>query len=138
MPFDFISLISDANLGILLIFAISSLNIYGILISGWASNSKYAFLGCLRSASQLISYEISIGLIILPILLFTQSVNLSSIVLSQSDLFFIFPLFPAFILLFISALAETNRIPFVLPDAESELVSGYMLNIQVLYLFFFF
>ena len=138
MPFDFISLISDANLGILLIFAISSLNIYGILISGWASNSKYAFLGCLRSASQLISYEISIGLIILPILIFTQSVNLSSIILSQSDLFFIFPLFPAFILLFISALAETNRIPFDLPEAESELVSGYMLNIQVLYLFFFF
>jgi len=96
MPFDFGIVISDANLSLLFIFAISSLNVYGILISGWASNSKYAFLGSLRSASQLISYEISIGLIILPVVVFAQSVNLSNIVLSQSDLFFIIPLFPSF------------------------------------------
>lgn len=131
IPFDFKIVISDANLGLLFLFAISSMNIYGILISGWASNSKYAFLGCLRSASQLISYEISIGLVILPVLIFSQSANLSSIVLSQIDLFFIIPLFPSFLLFFISALAETNRIPFDLPEAESELVSGYMLNILV-------
>ena len=126
IPFDFKIVISDANLGLLFLFAISSMNIYGILISGWASNSKYAFLGCLRSAAQLISYEISIGLIIMPVLILTQSANLSNIVLLQNDIYFIFPLFPSFILFFISALAETNRIPFDLPEAESELVSGYM------------
>jgi NADH-quinone oxidoreductase subunit H len=138
IPFDFKIVISDANLGILFLFAISSMNVYGILISGWASNSKYAFLGCLRSASQLISYEISIGLIILPVLLFAQSANLSNIVLSQSDLFFIIPLFPSFLLFFISALAETNRIPFDLPEAESELVSGYNVEYSSIVFVFFF
>jgi len=138
IPFDFKIVISDANLGLLFLFAISSMNIYGILISGWASNSKYAFLGCLRSASQLISYEISIGLVILPVLIFSQSANLSSIVLSQSTLFFIIPLFPSFLLFFISALAETNRIPFDLPEAESELVSGYNVEYSSIVFVFFF
>jgi NADH-quinone oxidoreductase subunit H len=130
IPFDFRVVISDANLGILFLFAISSLNIYGILISGWASNSKYAFLGSLRAASQLISYEISIGLILMPVILLTKSINLSIIVLSQIEQYFIIPLFPSFLLFVISALAETNRIPFDLPEAESELVSGYMLSIR--------
>lgn len=138
IPFDFKTVISDANLGILFLFAISSMNVYGILISGWASNSKYAFLGCLRSASQLISYEISIGLVILPVLIFAQSANLSNIVLSQLNLFFIIPLFPSFLLFFISALAETNRIPFDLPEAESELVSGYNVEYSSIVFVFFF
>jgi NADH-quinone oxidoreductase subunit H len=138
IPISLNVVVADANLGLLLLFAISSLNIYGILISGWASNSKYAFLGSLRSAAQLVSYEISIGLIIMPILLLTKSANLTEIVLCQNDIYFFFPLFPSFILFFISALAETNRVPFDLPEAESELVSGFMLNIQVLVLLYFF
>ena len=117
--------LSDINLGLMFLFSISSLGVYGIIISGWSSNSKYAFLGALRSAAQFISYEVSIGIIVMTIILCTGSLNLTDIVLFQSSIWFIFVLFPSFIMFFISALAETNRIPFDLPEAESELVSGY-------------
>lgn len=125
IPFDYNIVIIDMNLGLLFLFAISSLNIYGILMSGWASNSKYGILGAFRSSAQLISYEISLGLIIMPIILFTNSLNLSAIVLAQKYMYFFIPLWPSAILFFISILAETNRLPFDLPEAESELVSGY-------------
>lgn len=125
IPFDFNIVIVDINLGLLFLFAVSSINIYGIVMSGWSSNSKYAFLGAFRSSAQLISYEVSLGLIIMPVLLFTGSANLSTIVLMQEDLFFFLPLWPSVILFFISILAETNRLPFDLPEAESELVSGF-------------
>lgn len=117
--------ISDLNLGILYLFAISSLSVYGIILAGWSSNSKYPFLGALRSAAQMISYEVSIGFIIVNICVCTGSFNLSSIVLAQTKVWFIIPLFPMFILFYISMLAETNRHPFDLPEAEAELVSGY-------------
>lgn len=118
--------ISNLNLGILFLLAISSLNVYGIIRAGWASNSKYAFLGALRSAAQRISYEVSIGLTILPVCLLSGTLNLSAIVLSQELTgYFLFPLFPCFLLFFISMLAETNRSPFDLPEAEAELVAGY-------------
>jgi NADH-quinone oxidoreductase subunit H len=138
IPFDFLTVICDINLGVLFLFAMSSLGVYGIIISGWSSNSKYAFLGSLRSAAQLISYEISIGLVIMPVLILAQSVNLTAIVLAQSDIFFIIPLFPSFILFFISILAETNRVPFDLPEAESELVSGYNVEYSAIGFTFFF
>ena len=125
IPFSDTSVISNINVGVLYLFAISSLGVYGIIIAGWASNSKYAFLGCLRSAAQMISYEVSIGLIIISVLLCVGSLNLIDIVEAQEDLWFIFSLFPSFIMFFISALAETNRPPFDLPEAEAELVSGY-------------
>jgi len=125
IPFDKGIVYSDINLGILYIFAISSLSVYGIIISGWSSNSKYAFLGSLRAAAQMISYEVSIGLIIICILLCTGSLNLTEIVLSQQNIWFIIPLFPLFLIFFISGLAETNRPPFDLPEAEGELVAGY-------------
>lgn len=116
----------DINLGLLYIFAISSLGVYGIVISGWASNSRYAFLGGLRSAAQMVSYEVSIGLIIVNVLLFVGSLNLTSIVLWQEEnVWLVLPLFPIFLLFFISSLAETNRPPFDLPEAEGELVAGY-------------
>ena len=118
-------LISDINVGILYIFAISSLGVYGIIMGGWASNSKYPFLGAIRSAAQMVSYEVSIGIIIINVLLCVGSLNLKDIVLAQKDLWFIVPLFPMFIIFFISALAETNRPPFDLPEAEAELVAGY-------------
>ena len=117
--------ISDMNLGVLYLFAISSLSVYGIVMAGWSSNSKYPFLGSLRSAAQMISYEVSIGFIIVNICVCAGSFNLSSIVLSQEKVWFIIPLFPMFILFYISMLAETNRHPFDLPEAEAELVSGY-------------
>ncbi|MDC3054015.1 NADH-quinone oxidoreductase subunit NuoH [bacterium] len=117
--------IADINVGILYIFAISSLGVYGILMGGWASNSKYPFLGAVRSAAQMVSYEVSIGIIIINVLLCTGSLNLSEIVLAQQNLWFVIPLFPMFIIFFISALAETNRPPFDLPEAEAELVAGY-------------
>jgi len=125
IPFSKNALLSDINLGILYIFAISSLGVYGIIISGWASNSKYAFLGALRSAAQMVSYEISIGFIIITVALCAGSLNLTDIVLAQKSVWFVFPLFPMFILFFVSVLAETNRHPFDLPEAEAELVSGY-------------
>ena len=116
--------IADINVGILYLFAVSSLGVYGIIIAGWASNSKYAFLGALRSAAQMVSYEVSIGLVIVTVLLCVGSLNLTAIVRAQQDLWFAIPLFPMFIVFFISALAETNRAPFDLPEGESELVAG--------------
>ena len=117
--------ISDLNLGIMYLLAVSSLNVYGILFAGWSSNSKYAYLGALRSAAQMISYEISIGFTILNVVVCTGSFNLSTIVMAQQKIWFIVPLFPVFIIFYISMLAETNRHPFDLPEAEAELVSGY-------------
>jgi NADH-quinone oxidoreductase subunit H len=117
--------LSDINVGMMYIFAISSLGVYGIIIAGWSSNSKYAFLGALRSAAQMVSYEVSIGLIIISVILCSSSLNLTDIVLSQEEIWYIIPLFPSFLMFFISSLAETNRPPFDLPEAEAELVSGY-------------
>lgn len=117
--------LSDLNIGILYIFAVSSLGVYGIITSGWASNSKYAFLGALRSTAQMVSYEVSIGLILINVLLCAGSLNLSAIVFAQESIWYIIPLFPVFLMFFISALAETNRAPFDLPEAEAELVAGY-------------
>jgi NADH-quinone oxidoreductase subunit H len=125
IPLSDTVLISDINLGVLYLFSISSLGVYGIILAGWSSNSKYPFLGSLRSAAQMISYEVSIGLIIVNVCLCAGSFNLSTIVMAQKNIWFIFPLFPMFILFYISMLAETNRHPFDLPEAESELVSGY-------------
>ena len=117
--------LSDINVGVLYIFAMSSLGIYGILMAGWASNSKYPFLGALRSAAQMVSYEVSIGVIIINVLLCVGSLNLNDIVEAQQNMWFVIPLFPMFVIFFISALAETNRPPFDLPEAEAELVAGY-------------
>ena len=126
MPLSQISVISDLNLGILLIFALSSIGVYAILMSGWSSNSKYAFLGSLRAAAQMISYEVSIGLIIISVILCSGSLNLVNIIHCQEQsIWFIIPLLPAGIMFFISCLAETNRAPFDLTEGESELVSGY-------------
>lgn len=125
IPFNESSVISNISLGLLYLFAISSLSVYGILLSGWSSNSKYAFLGALRSAAQMLSYEVSIGFIVVTVILCVGSFNLSQIIFVQKQIWFIVPLFPMFIIFFISALAETNRHPFDLPEAEAELVSGY-------------
>ena len=125
IPIDYKVVLADINVGIMYIFAVSSLGVYGIIVAGWSSNSRYAFLGSLRSAAQMISYEVSIGLIIISILLTAGSLNLSSIVLSQEKVWYIIPHFPMFVIFFISTLAETNRAPFDLPEAESELVAGY-------------
>lgn len=125
IPFSKNIVISDINIGILYLFAISSLSVYGIIMAGWSSNSKYPFLGSLRSAAQMISYEVSIGFIIVNISICSGSFNLSNIILSQKNIWYIIPLFPMFILFYISMLAETNRHPFDLPEAEAELVSGY-------------
>ncbi|MBE9605612.1 NADH-quinone oxidoreductase subunit NuoH [Acetobacteraceae bacterium H6797] len=120
--------IADINVGVLYLFAISSLGVYGIIIAGWASNSKYAFLGALRSAAQMVSYEVSMGFIIVCVLLCVGSLNLSEIVRAQSTVWFAIPLFPMFIMFFISTLAETNRAPFDIPEGESELVAGFMVE----------
>jgi NADH-quinone oxidoreductase subunit H len=120
--------IADINVGILYLFAISSLGVYGIIIAGWASNSKYAFLGALRSAAQMVSYEVSMGFVIVTVLLYVGSLNLSDIVRAQRDLWFVIPLFPMAVIFFISALAETNRAPFDLPEGESELVAGFFVE----------
>jgi NADH-quinone oxidoreductase subunit H len=125
IPFSEGIVFSDLNLGILYLFAISALNVYGILFAGWSSNSKYAYLGALRSAAQMIGYEISIGFTILNVVICAGSFNLSNIVLSQKNCWFFLPLLPVFIIFYISMLAETNRHPFDLPEAEAELVSGY-------------
>jgi len=125
IPYAETVVLSDLNVGILYTFAVSSLGVYGIILSGWSSNSKYAFLGALRSAAQMVSYEVSIGLIIISVLLCAGSLNLSKIVLAQESIWYIIPLFPVAMMFFISALAETNRAPFDLPEAEAELVAGY-------------
>jgi NADH-quinone oxidoreductase subunit H len=125
IPFSNEMVLANINVGILYLFATSSLGVYGIIMGGWASNSKYPFLGAIRSAAQMISYEVSIGIIIVNVLLCVGSLNLNDIVLAQKNVWFIFPLFPMFVVFFISALAETNRPPFDLPEAESELVAGY-------------
>ncbi len=125
IPFGVNQVLADINVGILYIFAVSSLGVYGIIMGGWASNSKYPFLGAIRSAAQMVSYEVSIGIIIINVLLCVGSLNLNDIVIAQKDMWFVIPLFPMFIIFFISALAETNRPPFDLPEAEAELVAGY-------------
>jgi len=125
IPFDEGMVLADINVGILFLFAISSLGVYGILMAGWASNSRYAFLGALRSAAQMVSYEVSMGFIIITVLLVAGSLNLSDIVRAQKDIWFIVPLFPMAVIFFISTLAETNRHPFDMPEAEAELVAGY-------------
>ena len=125
IPFSESQVLADINVGILYIFAVSSLGVYGIIMGGWASNSKYPFLGAIRSAAQMVSYEVSIGVIIINVLLCVGSLNLNDIVTSQQNMWFVIPLFPMFVIFFISALAETNRPPFDLPEAEAELVAGY-------------
>jgi NADH-quinone oxidoreductase subunit H len=120
--------IADINVGILYLFAISSLGVYGIIIAGWASNSKYAFLGGLRSAAQMVSYEVSIGFVLVSVLLCVGSLNLNDVVRAQNGLWFCIPLFPMFIVFFISGLAECNRVPFDLPEGESEIVAGFMVE----------
>ena len=125
IPFGENQVLANINVGILYIFAISSLGVYGIIMGGWASNSKYPFLGAIRSAAQMVSYEVSIGIIIINVLLCVGSLNLNDIVLAQKDMWFVIPLFPMFVIFFISSLAETNRPPFDLPEAEAELVAGY-------------
>ena len=125
IPFSEDQVLANINVGILYIFAVSSLGVYGIIMGGWASNSKYPFLGAIRSAAQMVSYEVSIGIIIINVLLCVGSLNLNDIVIAQKNMWFIIPLFPMFVIFFISALAETNRPPFDLPEAEAELVAGY-------------
>ena len=125
IPFDKGIVLSDINVGVLYLFAISSLSVYGIIMAGWASNSKYAFLGAMRSAAQMVSYEVSIGLIIISVLISAGSLNLSEIVMAQKGIWYFIPHFPMMIIFFISTLAETNRAPFDLPEAEAELVSGF-------------
>lgn len=125
IPFDKGMVLSDINVGVLYLFAISSLGVYGIIMSGWASNSKYAFLGGLRSAAQMVSYEVSIGFVLISVLLSVGSLNLSDVVMAQEKMWFIIPHLPMFFIFLISGLAETNRAPFDLPEAEAELVAGY-------------
>jgi NADH-quinone oxidoreductase subunit H len=128
IPFDQGVVVANINVGILYLFAISSLGVYGIIMAGWASNSKYAFLGAMRSAAQMVSYEVSIGFVIVTVLLCVGSLNLSDIVLAQRHVWFVIPLFPMFIVFFVSGLAETNRSPFDLVEGESELVAGYFVE----------
>jgi NADH-quinone oxidoreductase subunit H len=125
IPFSTTQVLADINVGVLYLFAVSSLGVYGIIMGGWASNSKYPFLGAIRSAAQMVSYEVSIGVIIINVLLCVGSLNLNDIIMAQENLWFIIPLFPMFVIFFISALAETNRPPVDLPEAEAELVAGY-------------
>lgn len=125
IPYDKYSFLSEINTGILYLFAVSSLGVYGIIMSGWSSNSKYAFLGALRSTAQMISYEVSLGFILIVIVLCVGSFNLNLIIESQKNIWFVIPFFPLFLIFFVSGLAETNRHPFDLPEAEAELVSGY-------------
>ena len=128
IPFGEGLVIADINVGILYLFAISSLGVYGVIMAGWASNSKYAFLGALRSAAQMVSYEVSMGLVIINVLICVGSLNLSAVVEAQRDVWFALPLLPMFFVVFISTLAETNRAPFDLPEGESELVAGYFVE----------
>ena len=128
IPFGEGMVLADINVGSLYLFAVSSLGVYGVIMAGWASNSKYAFLGALRSAAQMVSYEVSMGLVIINVLLCVGSLNLTAIVEAQRNMWFFLPLFPMFIVFFISTLAETNRAPFDLPEGESELVAGYFVE----------
>jgi len=125
IPFGGQQVLADINVGIMYLFAVSALEVYGVICAGWGSNSQYAFLGALRSAAQMISYEVSIGLIIICVVMCAGSMNLTQIVLAQEQIWYVFPLFPLFLLFFVSSLAETNRPPFDLPEAEAELVAGY-------------
>ncbi|MCK5444312.1 MAG: NADH-quinone oxidoreductase subunit NuoH [Rhodospirillaceae bacterium] len=125
IPFGEGLVLADINVGILYLFAISSLGVYGIMMAGWASNSKYAFLGAMRSAAQMVSYEVSMGFVIITVLLVVGSLNLTDVVMAQKDVWFVIPLLPMAVIFFISTLAETNRHPFDLPEAEAELVTGY-------------
>jgi NADH-quinone oxidoreductase subunit H len=125
IPFDEGLVLADINVGILYLFAISSLGVYGVIIAGWASNSRYAFLGALRSAAQMVSYEVSMGFVIITVLVCVGSLNLTDIVMAQKTIWFFIPLFPMFVIFFISVLAETNRAPFDMPEAEAELVAGF-------------
>lgn len=138
IPFSEKTVLADLNVGILYLFATSSLSVYGIVMAGWSSNSKYPFLGALRSAAQMISYEVSIGFIIVNVCLCVGSFNLSSIVLAQQSIWFLIPLFPMFIMFSVSMLAETNRHPFDLPEAEAELVSGYNIEYSAMTFALFF
>ena len=128
IPFDEGWVLADLNVGILYLFAISSLGVYGVIMAGWASNSKYPFLGALRSAAQMVSYEVSMGFVIITVLICVGSLNLTDIVLAQKNVWFCIPLFPMFVIFFISTLAETNRSPFDLPEGESELVAGFFVE----------
>ncbi len=128
IPFDDGMVLADLNVGILFLFAISSLGVYGVIMSGWASNSKYPFLGALRSAAQMVSYEVSMGFVIITVLLCVGSLNLTDIVMAQKTVWFAVPLLPMFVIFFISTLAETNRSPFDLPEGESEIVAGFFLE----------
>jgi NADH-quinone oxidoreductase subunit H len=128
IPFDYGAAVANINVGILYLFAISSLSVYGIIMAGWASNSRYAFLGALRSAAQMVSYEVSIGFVLVTVLLCAGSLNLTDIVVAQRHVWFVLPLLPMAVIFFISALAETNRAPFDLPEGESELVAGYFVE----------
>lgn len=138
IPFGRGCIIADIPLGLLFIFAVSSLNVYSVIMAGWSSNSRYAFLGALRSSAQMISYEISLGLLIMPILIFSHSLDLSAIIIQQKYIWFVFPFIPSFLFFFISSLAETNRPPFDLPEAEAELVSGYNVEYASISFAFFF
>ena len=138
IPVDEGWVLADINVGILYLFAVSSLGVYGVLMAGWASNSKYAFLGALRSAAQMVSYEVSIGFVIITVLLCVGSLNLSDIVRAQSDIWFCVPLLPMFIVFFISTLAETNRAPFDLPEGESEIVAGFFVEYSAMSFALFF
>ena len=128
IPFDYGMALTNINVGILYLFAISSLGVYGIIVAGWASNSRYAFLGGLRSAAQMVSYEVSMGFVIISVLLIVGSLNLTDIVMAQKTVWFVIPMLPMFVVFFISGLAETNRAPFDLPEGESELVAGFMVE----------
>ncbi len=130
--------VADINVGILYLFAISSLGVYGIIIAGWASNSKYAFLGAMRSAAQMVSYEVSIGFVLVSVLLCVGSLNLNDIVRAQSHVWFCFPMFPMFVVFLISMLAETNRAPFDLPEGESEIVAGFFVEYSAMSFAMFF
>lgn len=138
IPYSEGAILADINVGMLYIFAVGSIGVYAILMSGWASNSKYAFFGAIRAAAQMISYEVSIGLIIISVILCAGSLNLTDIILAQKEIYFIFPLFPAFIMFFVSALAETNRAPFDLAEGESELVSGFNVEYSAMVFALFF